>query len=463
MMHNLTDTAQHTKQGLGTSTRGAASPSDSALVVRREAPPPRPVGPFRSGQVLAGGFQIGSVLGAGGMGVVYEAHDQRLDRTVAIKAPIDEAYGEQLRREAVAMAAVHHPNLVGVYALGEEADLHYMVMERVFGMTLDQRITEAVESRKPLALEEALAILSAIADALTAVHRAGLAHRDVKSNNVMLDGSRVVLADFGLATPEVGVRVDAPIAGSVEYMAPELILGLVRPGSGPRVDLYALGIVAFELLTGRRPYERASTHATLLAHVHEPIPDIHALRHDVPDELAALLHELLAKKPDDRPESSEAVLWRLQAARARLPHSPPATRPFSVLIVDDDPDLGVLLQRRLEWTLPTLVASSITDSEKALEKIRRHAPDIALVDLNMPRMNGVELCMNISALPWRTRPVVVAMSGRCSVDDLVLLRTLDVYDFVNKDEGFVTRMCEVIGDVRRARLSAAPRSARRAR
>jgi serine/threonine-protein kinase len=442
---------------------GSAPPRDGTVLALREAPPPRPIGPFRSGQALAGGFLIGDVLGAGGMGVVYEAHDQRLDRTVAIKAPLDEAYGETLRREAVAMAAVHHPNLVGVHSLGREGDLDYMVMERVFGMTLDERITEAVETRKPIALEEALAVVSAIADALTAVHRAGLAHRDVKSSNVMLDGSRVVLADFGLATPEVGVRVDAPIAGSVDYMAPELILGLVRPGSGPRVDLYALGIVAFEVLTGRRPYERASTHATLLAHVHEPIPDVHALRRDVPDELVALLHELLAKRPDDRPESSEAVLWRLQAARARLPRSAPATRPFSVLIVDDDPDLGVLLKRRLEWTLPTLVASAITDPEKALEKIRRHGPDIALVDLNMPRMNGVELCMNIGALPWRSRPVVVAMSGRCSVDDIALLRTLDVYDFVNKDDGFVARMCEVIGDVRRARLSAATRSATRPR
>src|SRR5262249_51646657 len=140
----------------------------------------------------------------------------------------------------------------------------------------------------------------------------------------------------------------------------------------------------------------------------------------VPDELAALLQELLAKAPEDRPESSEAVLWRLQALRDDLPRSPAASRPFSVLILDDGPDVGALLKRQLEWTLPKLVASAVTDSEKALEKIRRHGPDIALVDLNMPGMNGVELCMNISALPRRARPVVVAMSGRCSGDDLAL-------------------------------------------
>jgi serine/threonine-protein kinase len=422
---------------------------------------PHSIGPFSHGQVLAGTYQIGAVLGAGGMGVVYEAHDIRLDRTVAIKAPLASRYGETLRSEAVAMAAVHHPNLVAVYALGCEGDVEFMVMERVFGMTLEDRLTEAIETRQPLALEEALTVLVAIADALTAVHRAGLAHRDVKSANVMLNGTRVVLADFGLATPEVGVRAGGQLAGSIGYMAPELILDRVRPGRGPQVDLYALGVVAYEILTGYRPYERPHTHLTLLAHVHEPIPDVRAQRRDLPDGLAELLHELLAKAPEDRPESSEAVLWRLQALRAELPKPSAPVRPFSVLIIDDDPDVGVLLKRRLEWTLPKLVAAAVTDPEKALERIRRHGPDIALVDLNMPGMNGVELCMNISALPRLARPVVVAMSGRCSYDDIALLRSLDVYDFVNKDESFVPRMCDVIGDVRRARLSAPPHCPKR--
>jgi serine/threonine-protein kinase len=421
------------------------------------------IGPFSSGQVLAGTYQIGAILGAGGMGVVYEAHDLLLDRTVAIKAPLASDLGEILRKEAVAMAAVHHPNLVSVYALGREGDVDFMVMERVFGMTLEDRLTEAVETHQPIALDEALTILVAIADALTAVHRAGLAHRDVKSGNVMLNGRRVVLADFGLATPEVGVRPGMQLAGSVGYMAPELILDRVRPGRGPQVDLYALGMVAFELLTGGLPYESPTTHRILMSHIQEPVPDVRTRRRDLPDGLGALVDELLAKAPDDRPESSEVVLWRLQAMRAELPRCPVAARPFSVLIVDDDPDVSVLLKRRLEWTLPNLVVNAVTDPEKALERMRRHGPDIALVDLHMPGMNGVELCMNISALPQRARPVVVAMSGRCSYDDLAVLRSLDVYDFINKDETFVPHMCDVIGDVRRARLSATPHRLRKTR
>jgi eukaryotic-like serine/threonine-protein kinase len=462
MTNDTLDSPQRTNDAPGSSPLRSALPRGSPQHELQEAAPPRPIGPFSTGQVLAGTYQIGAVLGAGGMGVVYEAHDLLLDRTVAVKAPLVSGYGDTLRNEAVALAAVHHPNLVVVHALGREGDVEFMVMERVFGMTLEDRLAEAVDTQ-PISLEEALTVLVAIADALTAIHRAGLSHRDVKSGNVMLNGRRVVLADFGLATPEVGVRAGAPVAGSVGYMAPELILGRVRPGRGPQVDLYALGVVAFELLTGHRPFERPTTHRILMAHIHEPVPDVHTQRRDLPDELSALLHDLLAKAPEDRPESSEAVLWRLQAVRARLPRGPAAGRPFSVLIVDDDPDVGILLKRRLEWTLPKLVANAVTDPEKALEKIRRQGPDIALVDLNMPGMNGVELCMNIGTLPRRARPVVVAMSGRCSYDDLALLRSLDVYDFVNKDESFVPRMCDVIGDVRRARLSAAPHRPRRTR
>jgi CheY-like chemotaxis protein len=130
--------------------------------------------------------------------------------------------------------------------------------------------------------------------------------------------------------------------------------------------------------------------------------------------------------------------------------------PFSVLIVDDDPDVSALLKHKLECSLPRLSVSAVTDATTAMERIYRHPPDIAVVDLNMPGMNGVELCMTIGALPSRLRPVVVAMSGRSTCDDLAVLRALDVHEFVDKDEGFLRRMCDVIGDVRRGGLCRAP-------
>jgi serine/threonine-protein kinase len=421
-----------------------------------------PTGPFRHGQVIAGAYEIGRILGGGGMGVVYEAHDRMLDRKVAIKAALTPEYAATLRNEAVAMAAVQHPNLVAIHAMGREGDEPFMVMERVLGGTLGDRIDEAFANGTLVPIDEALGVLVSIADALTAIHRAGLAHRDVKSTNVLLSGRRVVLIDFGLATPEVAVTSGALFVGTIEYLAPELILNDVRPGDGPLLDLYALGVVAFELLTGRLPFEGITDIALLKAHLQQAVPDVRALRPDVPEDLAKLTHELMSKSPVGRPDSSEVLLWRLQALRAKLPRVGVATPPFSVLIVDDDPDVSTLLKHKLEGSLPRLMVSAVTDSTKAMEKINEHPPDIAVVDLNMPGMNGVELCMNIGSLPKRSRPVVVAMSGRCSCDDLAVLRALDVHDFVDKGEGFLRRMCHVIGDVRRARIASST-SSRRAR
>ena len=455
-----TNTACPAEPG-GEQHRGVPATGVRSDSIPRDQSTPRRIGPFSTGQVLAGSYEITAVLGVGGMGVVYEAHDRLLDRTVAIKAPVDSACAPALRREAVAMAAVHHPNLVTPYTLARAAGVEFLVMERVFGMTLEDRITEAWNAERPIPFDEALGHLISVTDALTAVHRAGVAHRDVKSANVMISGRRVVLVDLGLATPEIEIRAGGTLAGSVEYMAPELILDGVKPGRGPLVDLYALGVVAFELLAGRRPFESPTTRGMLSAHLHEAIPDLRSLRADVPDKLAELVRQMLAKAPEERPESSEAVLWRLNAIRAELPRGPAAAGAapqLSVLIVDDDPELGALLKRSLQWTLPRLVVTTVTDPAGALARMKRSSPDIAIVDLNMPGMNGVELCMNLNSFPWRTRPVVVAMSGRCSYDDLALLRSLDVYDFVRKDEGFVPRMCNVIGDVRRARLS--PRASR---
>ncbi len=334
-------------------------------------PEPQASGPFSRGQVLAGAYEVGAVLGAGGMGVVYAAHDLLLERMVAIKAPLLPDFADSLAREAQAMAAVHHPNLVTIHAAGREGDVGFIVMERLFGMTLEDRIAEAWEAGRPIPLEEALAQLAGVTDALTAIHGAGAAHRDVKSGNVMLTGRRVVLTDFGLATPEVVARWGTPLAGSIDYMAPELIMGSVKHGQGPLVDLYALGVVLFEAIAGRRPFGGDTVNAVLAAHVHRPAPDLRSFRADVPAELAMLVGDLLAKAPEERPASAEAVLWQLAAIRADLPHPSGQVAPrLSVLIVDDDPAIGAVLKRNLEWTLPRLAADVVTEPHRGARSAR---------------------------------------------------------------------------------------------
>jgi serine/threonine-protein kinase len=437
------------------STRTLAPPSPQKP---GEAPPSGWSGPFSRGEVLGETYEISGILGAGGMGVVYEAHDLLLNRTVAIKVPLREEYAQSLRKEAQAMAAVRHPSLVTIHALGEHRGVAYLVMERVYGMTLEDRVDEAWQSGRPIALEEVLDILLAVTDALTAIHRAGFAHRDIKAANVMLTGTGVAITDFGLVTPEALVQAGEPIAGSADYMAPELILGTVRPGEGPLVDLYALGVMAFEMCAGRRPFAAANLQAVLAAHLEKPPPDVRAIRHDVPPDLGQLVRELMAKTPRERPEGSESVHWRLAALRAALA-SAPEPPSMSVLIVDDQPEVGAVLKRNLTWSLPRLAVDVATDAETALERIKRHPPDVAVVDLHMPGTNGVELCMAVLALPAHAQPVIVAMSTGMSPADVAVLHSLGVDELVLKDEGFVAHMSAVIGELR---CSVAPRSARSA-
>lgn len=433
--------------------REAARASGETISARSwsEAPPPAGwSGPFSRGEVLGETYEISGVLGAGGMGVVYEAHDLLLDRTVAVKVPLNADYTQSLRKEAQAMAAVHHPNLVAIHAMGHHHDIEYLVMERVVGMTLEDRVDEAWRAGRPIPLEEVLRTLMAVTEALTAIHGAGVAHRDIKSANVMLTGTRVALTDFGLVTAEVAVRSGGPIAGSADYMAPELILGTVQPGQGPLVDIYALGIMAFEVLAGKRPYASERLHAVLAAHLEKPAPDVRSHRRDVPDELALLVRELLAKSPEDRPESSESVLWRLNAIRAGLAGLPEPA-PMTVLVVDDDAAECRQLKRSLMWSLPRLSVETAHDGDAALERIERHAPDVVAIDLHLPGMNGVELVMALLSLPGPTRPLLVAMSGDAVEGDLAVLRSLGVNELVAKDERLPARLADVIADLRRSR------------
>lgn len=271
---------------------------------------------FSVGEVLNDVYEIRRLLGEGGMGQVFEAHDLVLNREVAIKAYWPTVYSASsglLRREAQALAAIQHPGLASVFTMGLHADTEYLVMERIRGVPLDELMKQRHRLSERVPLGEAIRIVLALADVLHAVHAAGCLHRDVKPGNVMLAGrERVVLMDFGLFLPEGELSGRTLLAGSPGYMAPESILDRVLPGAGHLVDLYALGVIAFELLAGRIPFPADSLDQILDHHLHASPPDLAALVPDVPPRLAALTRELLSKEPYDRPDSEELV-WRLRA------------------------------------------------------------------------------------------------------------------------------------------------------
>lgn len=419
------------------------------MTARDEARPAAPTsfdGPFRIGELVDDAFEIRAQIGAGGMGVVYDAFDVKLQRTVALKVPHDATFADTLLAEARALAALRHPSLVAVFGLGRHHGIDFMVMERLHGARLDEVIDDERRHGGQLPVAEIIDRLTAISDALTAVHRAGLSHRDVKAANVIVSGERTVLTDFGLVVPELdlGIGPQEQMAGTQDGMAPEVIVGRVRRGLGASVDLYALGALAFELLTLRPPYTGPDRHAILRAHIEAPIPDPRDFRHDVPDEVALLVMELLAKVPEERPESSEVVLWRLAALRDAIGLGR-ALR-MRVLAVDDEASVVHLLKRALETSLPGIEVETSTSAVQARSMIDREQPAAVLVDLNMPGVNGVELCMDL--LSRKRGPTVVAMSAQASEDDLALLRSIGVRWFVAKDSSFVAQMSRVVGAIR---------------
>jgi eukaryotic-like serine/threonine-protein kinase len=294
---------------------GSAESSRAGLVFAR----PNCV---RIGDVLDDSFEIRRLLGQGGMGQVFEAYDRKLHRLVAVKVAWPHVVAS-VRGEALAMAALHHPSVITIFGLGKQDGFEYVVMERIHGVTLEDHAERRRIERSRFSIDEVIELLLGIADGLGAVHGAGMAHCDVKPANVMLAGSRVVLTDFGIFRPES--RHDPEegqgdvVMGSPPYMAPETITNTIALGEAYLVDVYALGVVAFELLTGMLPFWDPRPIRVLQMHVSLPVPDPTLLRSDVPPRLACLVRAMLAKDPTSRPQQMEEVSWQLRGLPAAAP------------------------------------------------------------------------------------------------------------------------------------------------
>jgi serine/threonine-protein kinase len=278
--------------------------------------------------VIATGTRLGpdeilSALGAGGMGEVYKARDTRLDRTVAIKIlPPDLATDPDLRarfeREARAIAALDHPHICAVHDVGEHDGTRYLVMQYLDGETLAARLARA---NGPLPLDQALKVGIEIADALDKAHRAGITHRDLKPANIMLTKSGAKLLDFGLAKLRGAAgpismsgmtRLATPtpntahgtILGTVHYMAPEQVEGR---DADARADIWALGVVLYEMLTGARPFDGASAASVIGSILKDTPPPIIVRQPLAPQSLDRLVGRCLVKDPDERWQSAQDV------------------------------------------------------------------------------------------------------------------------------------------------------------
>jgi eukaryotic-like serine/threonine-protein kinase len=289
------------------------------------------------GELIAGRYEVEELVGSGGMSSVYRAHDRLLERTVALKIlheqfTRDDSYVERFRREARAVAQLAHPNIVTVIDRGEQDGRQFIVFEYVDGMNLKELMTQ----EGPVSPREAIELALQVARGLSFAHESGLVHRDVKPQNVLLDGDgRAKVTDFGIAhaVDVDGMTITGTVMGTSNYIAPEQARG--QPVD-EQTDVYSLGCVLYELLTGEVPFEGDNFVAVAMRHVNDPVPSVRDVRLDVPPRLDWAIQTAMAKDHDERFESMAEFAAELEACHEELDGNegatmvvPPRSRPRS--------------------------------------------------------------------------------------------------------------------------------------
>ncbi|MGE0788297.1 MAG: protein kinase [Sandaracinaceae bacterium] len=300
-----------------------------------------------AGTVLAGRYEILGLLGIGGMGAVYRAHDRELDEDVALKMLrrgwLEEPGAlERFRREVKIARRVTHHNVARTYDIGQAGTDRFLTMELIDGPSLARRL----DDQGAQTLTETIRIASAICEALEAAHAAGVVHRDLKPDNVLLTDDRVVVTDFGIAIFGRGDGTSTQgIVGTPAYMAPEQVLGKTADA---RADLYALGLVMYELLTGERAFVGETPLGIASARLVQPVPDPSSVVKGLPPRISELVRALLARDPADRPASATEVRETLTRVEINsvIPPSP-SGRPVAEEVS------RTLALLPLTWTGPT--------------------------------------------------------------------------------------------------------------
>ncbi len=407
-------------------------------------------------------YRVTEHLGGGGMGVVYKAEDTRLHRTVALKflPPFLKDDAQARRRflqEARAASALDHPNICTVYEIKEtEEGRLFIAMAYYEGETLKKKI-----SRGPLPLDTALDLTLQTARGLAHAHARGIVHRDVKPANVMVTQEGLVkVLDFGLAKLAGSAQITrtGTTLGTVAYMPPEQARGEVVDH---RADIWSLGAVFYELVAGQRAFPGDYHQAVFYAVLNQDPQPITGLRAGLPMHLGLIINKMLAKSVEDRCQRMTDLLADLEAVQQRqvarsmvaqavlpapkAPAAAPAPRPptpdedepLTLLVVDDEPELELLIQQKFkrairtgEWRL--LFAS---DGREALKEVQDH-PEIALIltDINMPKMDGLTLLSRLAEIDRPIKTIVVSAYG--DMNNIRTAMNRGAFDFVTKPIDF---------------------------
>lgn len=352
-------------------------------------------------------YRLVSSLGEGGMGQVYLAADTKLDRQVAIKILSEKLAGqafalERFLREAKLASALSHPNITHIYEIGEAAGVPYLVMEFVSGEPLSRRI-----ARGPITASETSAIGAQVADALEAAHAKNIVHRDIKPANIMIGvRGHVKVLDFGLAKLQSKPRAseetqfltrEGVVVGTVNYMSPEQALG---EEADARSDIFSLGAVLYEMCTGRAPFSGLTVQETVGRLIEGAPEAIARFRYDVPDGLDRIVRKSLQRNRDQRYQSAREMAIDLRAIDEDSRHEPgkePGSgaaargRRITAVIVDDE-ELARQLLREYLGSVPDIrVVAECANGFEAVKAIAEHKPDLAFLDVQMPKLDGFEV------------------------------------------------------------------------
>jgi putative two-component system response regulator len=394
---------------------------------------------------FVGPYRIVDRIGRGGMATVYRAHHPALDRFVAIKVlpeffAEDESYRERFQLEAQSVARLNHPNILSAFDFGQDRGVPYLVMELVEGGTLADRMG------LPMELQQVVRLLRPIAGALDYAHANGVLHRDIKPSNILIrrDGTPV-LADFGLAKLADSVRkltATGVVFGTPEYMSPEQAVG--EP-LGPTADQYALSAVAYEMLTGHVPFQGDTPGAVLVSHISRAMPATRELPGEISGHVDHVLRRGMAKSPQDRYPSVGAFVaaltpaaWpslladeRIDFSAAGQPRTNGVTPRVPVVLVVDD---GAANRELIEACLAGIDCEIRTaeDGRTALSMIQDDAPDLVLLDVQMPGMDGYEVCARIKTGPRGALLPVVMITALDQTHDRVMALEAGADDFMSK-------------------------------
>ncbi|WP_052476277.1 Stk1 family PASTA domain-containing Ser/Thr kinase [Cohnella kolymensis] len=337
------------------------------------------------GHTLSGRYELLARVGGGGMALVYKAKDLLLNRFVAVKVlrqqfTHDEDFVKRFRREAQAAASLSHPNIVSIYDVGQVEDTHYIVMEYIEGANLN----EIIRDRAPMQSEEAVRITSQICDALEHAHQNQIIHRDIKPHNILIgNNGRVKVTDFGIARAVTSSTITqtGAVVGSVHYFSPEHAKGVA---TGEKSDLYSLGIVLYQMVTGRLPFLGESPISVALKHLQEPFEQPRKVNPHIPQSVENIISKAMRKNPQERYHSAREMMKDLETClQPQRLNEPPSqfasdddeeaehTRAIPALRTDmrntmeakgigdrDDEDRwnsDGLVQRKRRWVLPTIL------------------------------------------------------------------------------------------------------------